>query len=95
MSHTPGPWTIKTWPNEIHIRGEYRQEPVLVAIVERNFHPNMTDNARFIAKAPELLAILKTLCIETDENIDIEQRLNTVAAAREIIREATGGEPCT
>ena len=62
MKHTPGPWTVRQTgaTSEIHVAGErtYYIATVGVGISDANTKAN----ARLIAAAPRMLAMLRTVC---------------------------------
>ena len=69
--HTPGPW--KVVPGEFHMTVE-TEDGVLVA--ECNFAPD----ARLMAKAPEMMAMLKQM--QTDMRVASYQASTTLGRSR-------------
>lgn len=85
--HTPGPW-------QVHCSHIYTADPER-ALLAQVFNPGskasdypLVENARLIAAAPELLALLKEVCEETlhpdyDWSVDLAQRVRAAIAKAE------------
>lgn len=98
MAHTPGPWTVKSsdLPGgflEI-ISPSYRKETDadhVVCELRRWRRPSPEDNARLIAAAPELLAVLER-CNNRWDDADEEDNPALGQAIRAAIAKAKGKE---
>jgi hypothetical protein len=101
MSHTPGPWTYKTWRHTDGASGTdvYAGEAWVACIHDSHGttegfpkDAEMVPNARVIAAAPELLKALQAV-IETNavRHNNSEFLIGLVSDARAAIAKATGG----
>lgn len=92
--HTPGPWNIAA---NFHQTGRIiGSDDNAIAEVNGRKDALGQANARLIASAPDLLAVLKQILEHTSDNsgldFDWEQFQNVLDAAREIVNKAEGNE---
>lgn len=92
QQHTPGPWIqgCEDFPNSGDI---YAEDGSLIAEVFVNGEPeSMVANARLIAAAPDLLALLEDWLASFVDSIEGGEADELVEATRKAISKATGGE---
>ena len=94
--HTLGPWEASEgYPSDIwHVDMPSRGYSVVVSRAEENWDMAVEEvqaNAHLIAAAPDLLDALETLLLSTERD-DMNFRVRAMAAAREAINKAKGGE---
>jgi len=59
MKHTPGPWIVSLWENEIFVRALDDENECADICTMTDDEEDMQANARLIAAAPELLEALQ------------------------------------
>lgn len=83
--HTPGPWQVSPY-------GNITSKSLTIARVEQmpgNYESEKQANARLIAAAPDLLAILNEVCMQHDMGLNkIEASLYDIA--KTTLRKAKG-----
>ena len=94
--HTLGPWEASEgYPSDIwHVDMPSRGYSVVVSRAEEDWDMAVEEvqaNAHLIAAAPDLLDALETLLLSTERD-DMNFRVRAMAAAREAIAKAKGGE---
>ncbi len=81
--YTPGPWTYKEYePGDIGVYADVPEQDCSYTVIGS---VRTTENARLIAAAPELLAVLQKLIV-----IDAYSRECVVIEAAKVIRKALG-----
>lgn len=93
MSHTPGPWKAR---GRLILADDDR-ETIVCEVTGSPDNPESQADARLIAAAPEMLALLKIIDIEScpprcDCGTETKQYRDAVIRAREIIRRLEGVE---
>ena len=96
MSHTPGPWTIREYPDKIEIVADFPSDgkclagEILVATVE-DIWP---ENAPLVAAAPEAYALAKHIETMADDAylIGHPEWIEIADEALAFIAKAEGGE---
>lgn len=85
QTHTPAPWTATAYPDQYRVDGP---DGTSVLIIRTGLIPTRED-ARLIAAAPDLLAVLKQMVwLQAGDQIGTSD----VMAIRAAIAKATGGD---
>lgn len=79
VTHTPGPWTIKIIPNDqLAILEENNKGGRILAVCDNNDEQDLA-NARLIASAPDMYAVLKQIIDDyknTDDPLLLQERMD-------------------